>query len=294
MRVTMQFGRWKRALADAAGSLSELAWPHDCLACRAGLDDRAVPVCPACQDEISRLVAEPYCRTCGDDYGPHMLIDGRCGPCRRSLAGHPRFSGFVRVGPYAGALRRMVIAFKRAIVLEDILSHHLASALAGAMAAGLPGPDLLVPVPSHWWRRWQRGHQPTALLAERVGAAAGIAVAPALRVRRYVPPLHFGMSRADRAAALNGVFGVVDAQAVAGKVVGVVDDVMTTGATLQEARRVLRRAGAKRVCAIVVARASARGKAGFDEKADHAQQREQNTRAAHQGVAGVDPSIGAA
>jgi ComF family protein len=271
-----------------------LAWPRACLSCKCGLSETGAVVCAACQDEISRMAAEPYCRTCGDDAGPHMLIDGRCGPCRRKLGARVRFSGYVRVGPYAGALRRLVVAFKRSVILEDALSRHLVDALQGAIVSGMPRPDIIVPVPSHWWRRLQRGHQPTAMLAERIAKAAGIPMVKALSVRRYVPPLHFGMNRTDRVTLLNGVFGATRDTDVSGKIVGLLDDVMTTGATLSEARRALKRAGSRAVCAIVLARVSMRAAASYDEKAAYADLRDQFLRTPSPSPPGVDRSVGAA
>ncbi len=281
-------------LSRAGTALAELAWPRACHACCTGIDARGVVICAACQDEISRRVAEPYCRTCGDDAGPHLLIDHRCGPCRRKLASRIRFSGFVRVGPYAGALRRLVLAFKRAIVLEQILAMHMAAALRGALADGLPRPDVLIPVPSHWWRRWQRGHQPTQLLASHVARDLGIETTPALFVRRYIPPLHHGMSRRDRLAALNNVFGVRRGVQFAGQTVGLLDDVMTTGATLSEARRALKKCGARRVCAIVLARATSRNAGLPDELAACAQTQNQPAGVLPAAPRGVDHTPGAA
>jgi predicted amidophosphoribosyltransferase len=167
-----------------------------------------------------------------------------------------RLDGFARVGRYGGVLKDLVLGFKRHFVLDRLLGQLLSQAIIGRFDPAKV--DLWVPVPAHWRRRLSLGFQPTALLTRSAAALLGGQIEPILEARRYVPPFHMqeGMSAADRRAAIRGAFCVASCCRLAGRTVCVVDDVTTTGATLAEARRALQAAGASRIMAAVLARAS--------------------------------------
>lgn len=244
-------GAWLR---QAGGRVLDLIVPRCCAACEQPVGDGGAHLCPACAIELSNLVGRPYCSTCGDDRGPHLLIDGRCTDCR-GRRNDRAFDRFVRVGPYQGVLRRLILRFKRRFVLDRFLGQLLASALSGRVDPR--EVDCWVPIPAHWRRRLAVGYQPTALLARAAaGECCGRCVA-AVRMTRYLRPFHQSgpLSVARKRELLRGAFQVVRVSAVAGRTVCLVDDVTTTGATLTEARRVLRGAGAARIYAAVLARA---------------------------------------
>ncbi|MFO0974105.1 MAG: phosphoribosyltransferase family protein [Phycisphaerae bacterium] len=113
--------------------------------------------------------------------------------------------------------------------------------------------DALVPVLSPVMRVCMRGHQPTSLLAARVSRAIGVPVRRWLGMARTVRP-QLGLSAGEREANVRGAFAARRATRVAGRTVCVVDDVTTTGATLREAARALRSAGAARVYGLVVSK----------------------------------------
>ena len=197
-------------------------------------------------------VGGPYCRTCGDDRGPHLLVDDQCIACRLKKEGHSRFDGFARVGQYSGALRSLILRFKKEFVLEKLLGRMLGEVIGASF--DLSEIDLWVPVPSHRWRRMQRGFQPTALLADQATRPWKKNAEPVLTMTRYVPPFHKAMTASQRVDAIKGAFKVASADFVKGRTVCIVDDVTTTGATLAEARRTLRSAGTARIFAAVLAK----------------------------------------
>jgi len=109
------------------------------------------------------------------------------------------------------------------------------------------GERVLVPVPLHRTRLWQRGFNQSALVARELSRRLGIPADPlALRRVRRTPPLK-GMSPLQRRRTVAGAFKVRDKGAVAGKTVILVDDVLTTGSTAEACARTLKRAGAARV-----------------------------------------------
>jgi ComF family protein len=114
--------------------------------------------------------------------------------------------------------------------------------------------DAIVPMPLHWLRRWHRGFNQAELLARGLARPLGIPVVPALVRARATAP-QAGLTRAQRRANVSGSFRVRRHAAVAGAHVLLVDDVMTTGATLSAAASALKRAGARRITAITIARA---------------------------------------
>jgi ComF family protein len=199
-------------------------------------------------------VGGDYCRTCGTDRAPHLMIDGRCTSCRQGKTVH-RFERIVRVGRYEGALRRLILRFKREWVLEKLLGRLLADAIEAHIDPA--EVDYWVPVPSHWRRRLVRGFHPTALLTARAVGRRKARLGSILEMTRFVPQLKGRMTATQRAAAVKGAFRVTHRRDISGRSVCLVDDVTTTGATLAEAKRALREAGARRIYAAVLAKTSA-------------------------------------
>lgn len=116
--------------------------------------------------------------------------------------------------------------------------------------------DLVVPVPLHWQRGWQRGFNQADILARGVAKQLGVDVANPLTRKKPTQP-QFGLAKAVRQKNVLGVFGFKERQQglVRGKIVLVVDDVVATGSTIEECAKILRQKGAKQVWGLVVARA---------------------------------------
>jgi ComF family protein len=118
--------------------------------------------------------------------------------------------------------------------------------------------DLIIPVPLHWRRRFQRGFNQAALLAARVARRYAVPVVVAVR-RRRATATQAGLSNAKRRANVAGAFEVRRPRAVAGRRILLVDDVMTTGATASACAAALKRAGARYVAVLTLARVDRRG-----------------------------------
>jgi ComF family protein len=177
-----------------------------------------------------------------------------CSGCHgRSLG----FDSAIALGPYDGPLRHLVLGLKNrsgawvARWLIDLLVEVRGEDLRGLQA------DLVVPVPLHWRRRLSRRHNQAEALAGRLSRILGLESRNPLRRVRSTAKLA-GKGRTERAALLRGAFSLrkPDLQLEGG--VLLVDDVLTTGATCGSAARVLRKAGAKPVVAVVIARAHGR------------------------------------
>lgn len=192
------------------------------------------------------------CAGCG------MLDTDLCTGCRAALAPHVtrrRLADDVEVVsalPFEGVVARVVRALKEEG--RTGLAHALAPALEEALRASAPADALVVAVPSTRAAVRRRGYRPVALLLRRAGRRD----ARALRARR-APRDQRGLDRHARRANVEGAFAARD---VVGRTVVVVDDVVTTGATLCEAVRALRAAGAATVAAVALAHTPRRGDVG--------------------------------
>ena len=150
-------------------------------------------------------------------------------------------------GPTASALTAM--KFGRL----DFLSRVLVEAGRRHVADDLPPVDVVVPVPLHWLRRWSRGYDQARLIADAVADSLDAPVLPALKRVRWTA-VQSTLDEADRQRNLNRAFDLRRRADVEGVDVLLVDDVLTTGATLDAAAAPLKKAGARKVHALTVAR----------------------------------------
>ncbi|WP_421708387.1 ComF family protein [Algihabitans sp.] len=202
--------------------------------------------------QAADFIASPLCACCGVpfevDPGPGAL----CGACARAQPAYDRARAVMR---YDDASRSLVLRFKHADRTEA--APAFARWMARAGAAQLEACDLIVPVPLHRWRLLRRRYNQAALLAHQLGRLSGKPVVPDLLVRRRNTPSQGKLSRAQRQRNVRGAFLVATRcrAGVSGAKVLLVDDVMTTGATLEACAKVLKRAGAARVDVLTLARA---------------------------------------
>jgi predicted amidophosphoribosyltransferase len=144
----------------------------------------------------------------------------------------------------------MVLDFKfNRAPIDDTLGSLLVATVQGSGWAG--NVDALVPVAMHWWRRLQRKHHPTRVLAKAAAPALDLPVVEVLCRTQYRPP-QVGLSAPQRVENVRGSFGVVRGARLDGMTLCLIDDVTTTGATLLEAARILKKAGAAAVYAAVL------------------------------------------
>jgi ComF family protein len=230
-------------------TLIDTIYPPRCIAC-AEATDAAHGLCPACWRD-THFIAGTTCPKCGvpliGEAGPEDL----CESCRRHPPAWDRGAAALL---YQGAGRRIVLALKHGDRLDT------ARPLAGWMAAAgrelLADADLIAPVPLHWRRLVMRRYNQSAELARRLARLAGRPAVLDLLVRRRFTTPQEGMDRAARAANQEGAFAVNPRRAgvPAGRAVLLVDDVLTSGATLSACADCLRAAGAARIDVLALAR----------------------------------------
>jgi len=217
----------------------------------------AGPICACCWSAV-RTLTPPLCVRCGDALASWRQADPCCPRCRRRK---PAFTLARSGGHYEGALREIVHAFKYGG--RRALAGPLCSLMRASGHDVLAGADAVVPVPLHPWRAWTRGFNQ----ADDLACALGPPVWRVLRRARHGPP-QASLPAARRHANVRGAFALGGAferlglwsgarRRVRGSVLVVVDDVMTTGATLDACARTLLSAGAREVRVLTAARAVA-------------------------------------
>ncbi len=177
-------------------------------------------------------------------------------PGRRTPPASSALEAILWAADYAGPIRRLIHGLK--FESMDYLADYLGGEAAYRLAPLIGGRrlDVVVPVPLHWWRRYRRGYNQAMLLAEPLARALGAPLARRLLARRRAGRRQLGLSRRERLRSLRGCYAVRRGagRGLSGKRVLLVDDVVTTGATLEACARALRRAGAGVVVACVLAR----------------------------------------
>ncbi len=181
----------------------------------------------------------------------------RCGLCQRL---HPPFERAVAYGSYDGGLRDLIhlLKYQQVRPAAAVLGRMLAETITGVETTLLPGLIAVVSVPLHVRKRAQRGFNQSELIAraalKQLGRPERFQMLIGVLVRRRETASQIGLTRHQRRENLRGAFAVADPQRLAKRNVLLVDDVFTTGTTVSECARVLRRAGANRVWVATVAR----------------------------------------
>jgi ComF family protein len=242
-----------RARASSLAKLVELlVFPSACRLCAAILERSGERiVCRGCLDRMSARRGA-LCPVCGRflDGGDEDHLCGRC------LADRPTFSIHRSCGSYGGVLKDVILLFKyrKCAPLSGPLALFAELSLGGEPRLW-GGADRLVPVPLHRARRRDRGFNQSRLLARDIGRRRGIGVLESTLVKGRNVPAQAGLRAVARERNVVGAYSVRRPDRVQGKVLILVDDVTTTGATIRECAKVLMDAGAKEVRAITLAQA---------------------------------------
>lgn len=242
-----------RARAAGLVRLAELlVFPSFCHLCREPLDQAGEKiVCAACLAKLEPRRG-PSCPRCGRFF--QGIADDHL--CARCLDRAPAFSRQRSCGVYGGTLKDVILLFKyrRFAPLSRPLARYAAACL-GADGALWRDAEAFVPVPLHPSRRRERGFNQARLLARDLAAIRGLRVLDGALVKTRNAPAQAGLRAADREKNVRSAYAVRHPDRVRGKVLVLVDDVTTTGATIRECARVLKEAGAKEVRAITLAQA---------------------------------------
>jgi ComF family protein len=242
-------------------SLFSVLFPCDCRICsRPLLNISRLPVCTQCLTGIVPIQGK-VCSICGERVLSSYAAadeDGllRCPVCRRVRR---PFARAVAYGSYDDALRELIHLLKHNGVrpAAAVLGRMLAEAIAGLQSSFSQSPVLLVPVPLYKGKRHQRGFNQAELItrhALKLLKTSALELRPDILARTRETHSQIGLTSHQRRENLRGAFAVPRAPEVTGREILLVDDVYTTGTTVTECAKVLRRAGAAQVWVATVAR----------------------------------------
>ncbi len=242
-RVSFKLRQWFSAGLD-------LIYPPACACCGCGMSQAGL----LCDDCLSRCVplSRPFCERCSLPFEGIIPRPFQCPNCAgRELS----FRAAVAKWRARGPVRELIHGFKyeRRLALVEVFLPWLREALLDERVANIE-EALLVPVPLHNVRLRERGYNQAALLAQRLGEAEGLEFAEVLRRTRYTTT-QTALDRMQRAKNLASAFSMRPGYSVRGREIILVDDVLTTCATVSECASVLMKAGAAVVNAVAVARA---------------------------------------
>jgi ComF family protein len=236
-------------------SILDLTLPRECPACRVRFEGNSC-FCADCEQEFQTLESKPRCRRCSM---PATLPGAPCAQCLGK--GLSPFDLIVSLGVLKDPLKSAVhrAKYEHRWPLAERLADRLL--LRSDLRSTLENADVLVPVPLHRKKQRERGYNQAEVIARRLGRASKVAVVIAagrIRATESQAQIHAHAARIDN---LKGAFAMVNAAAIAGKHVVLVDDVLTSGATLISLARVLKSAKPASLSAIVLAVADPKGRA---------------------------------
>lgn len=256
------------SLSQALASLSEFAFPLRCPSCgdavMGGAHAGDAALCGPCWGRL-RLPAQPACTACQQPLTSGTLTEQRlCDACASEGPGHDGIAAATIYGPVS---RDMVLALKHAgrFALAGPMGRFMATRFAASGVAS-PVDPLVMPVPLHPTRLWKRGYNQSALLGKSFAERKRWDFIPDGLCRVKRTPSLDGLGREDRRLALLGAIGV-NARAAdrwVGREVVLIDDVVTSGATVSACVDALKSAGAGRVIVVCFARAVSHGRHDVD------------------------------
>ncbi len=220
-----------------------ILFPESCPVCKKPSGDhKTAPICAECWDGIAPYNG-PICRTCGKPLVSDASIE-----CSACIIGKPAFKQARSFGLYDGTLKEAI----------NILKYHKIKRLSKPLSAiilrtGIAGIDAVLPVPLYKKRLRHREFNQSALLAKYLAGSISVplAIDCLVKVRDTMPQV--GLSAQEREKNIKNAFEVRDKKFIQGKTLMLVDDVITTGATVRECSKQLKKAGAKDIYVIALA-----------------------------------------
>jgi ComF family protein len=220
------------------------------------------PRCPVTQEIVDyqgtlspaawvslNFIAAPYCKSCGVPLELDLGKETQCLPCMDSPPVYDRARAAL---VYDEQSKGLILGFKHGDQTHTVVNFVPWLRQAGVQM--LDECDILIPVPLHRWRLLQRRYNQAALMAMALGRATRKAVWADGLVRTRSTPIQGHLNRTERARNVAQAFAVNPKREVQGKNILLIDDVYTTGATVSECAKALKKAGAARVDVLTLAR----------------------------------------
>lgn len=230
-------------------SIVDTILPVRCIACSQVVWDQA-GVCAACWSTLT-FVEMPFCQVCGHPFEHHIEDVGICAGC---LSTPPPYTLARACFIYNEASRSMILRFKHSD--ETFLAHYFAMWLNRLIRTNGLQADMVIPVPLHWKRLFTRKYNQAALIASCVANNLKIPFDPFILTRPSSTQSQGHLSRNQRKLNVKGAFNVPEhlRHKLLNKRVILIDDVLTTGATINECSKILKKAGVWEIYVLTVGR----------------------------------------
>jgi competence protein ComFC len=241
-----------KRILDSAGSFlknfRQMAWQNYCRLCNSVIDEDDRHFCGDCWRNLGVCIVDSHCLRCGKEISDFAKLPNGCPACFEQSFD---FDSIACAGIYRPPLSNLIIKFKladRTHLLTPLLNLAQQAVIRSSFSQAV---DFVVPVPLHWRRRFQRGFNQSALIARGLNFNGARFNTDIVRVR-YTQE-QTALTAFARRKNVKGAFAVRKGHNFEGKNICLVDDVKTTGATLNECAKVLKNAGANKVFAFVLA-----------------------------------------
>jgi ComF family protein len=240
-------------LFTALNSLSTVLLPATCKLCQSVVEDlRLGVVCQSCWDR-AKLIEAPFCTACGYAFASKAISAEKalCGPCRRNLY---RFDVARAWAPFQEPVKEVIHQLKYGC--HPSLARPLAVRLASTYETHRQRlqADWMLPVPLHPARERERGFNQASEIARHLSRMVGVPLARGWLLRTRPTEVQAGLTRRERRRNVSGAFAMSKSAEIRGRTVLIVDDVFTTGATLNECARILKQSGTAKIAVLTVAR----------------------------------------
>lgn len=234
-------------------ALLDLCFPRNCAGCGVPDPDASSHLCWNCISDFS-VIQPPFCEQCGNPVAGKVEHAYRCAHCAQM---NPDFHIARSCVRYDGAVRDMILSLKYHSALW--LVHDMLPLLEACCESFLAihEIDLVMPIPLHPVKKRDRGYNQASVLGKPLAAKLGIPWEPRCLQRIRQTGTQTRLTARQRITNVKGAFKVRWPQWLEGKNILIIDDVMTTGATVSEAARELRKSGAGSVAVLTVARGQA-------------------------------------
>lgn len=230
--------------------LLDLVWPRTCAVCSRPVDRPGRHLCADCLNRVPFIAQTGACAICGRaiEGGAHEFT---CDDCAAARPAFDRAASAVR---FEGRMRELILGYKfnRHLWLLEDFSDFLEAAVRARF--DVAAADVVLPMPTTWFHRMDRGYNPCVYLARQLARRIDRRFDGRVLARQGSPRRQSDLAADERFENVKGTFDVRRADWIRGRTVLVVDDILTTGATLSEAAKTLKAAGAVRVWAVTLAR----------------------------------------
>ncbi|MCX7817342.1 MAG: ComF family protein [Syntrophales bacterium] len=238
-------------IRKSVAAIIEVVYPRRCFSCGAQMSsDIDQPFCINCIRSI-KIIGSPICLRCGLPFESSITVDHLCSQCVSKVHTVDEVRSLCR---YEGTFLKLIHDFKYRgnTILGSVLGEWLATNTYPHFS--IEEYEVIIPVPLHRWRLYRRGFNQAVILARAVADRFGIPLDFEVLVRRRHGEPQTSLDRKARRQNVKGVFEVLDGSRICGSKVLLIDDVYTTGSTLEECAKVLKAHGVRKVGALTLAR----------------------------------------